>query len=67
MNFEKFDDAKKDDSVLNSFTRDQKIAYENLVAFIEKGYVEGDYRRVLIGAAGTGKTYMIREVIKDVV
>ena len=31
MNFEKFDDAKKDDSVLNSFTRDQKIAYENLV------------------------------------
>ena len=64
MNFEKFDDAKKDDSVLNSFTRDQKIAYENLVAFIEKGYVEGDYRRALIGAAGTGKTYMIREVIK---
>lgn len=64
MNFKKFDDAKKDDSVLNSFTRDQKIAYENLVAFIEKGYVEGDYRRALIGAAGTGKTYMIREVIK---
>ena len=25
MNFEKFDDAKKDDKVLNSFTRDQKI------------------------------------------
>ena len=64
MNFEKFDDAKKDDSVLNSFTRDQKIAYENLVAFIEKGYVEGDYKRALIGAAGTGKTYMIREVIR---
>ena len=34
MNFEKFDDAKKDDKVLSSFTRDQKIAYENLVAFI---------------------------------
>lgn len=64
MNFEKFDDAKKDDSVLNSFTRDQKIAYENLVAFIEKGYVKGDYKRALIGSAGTGKTYMIREVIK---
>lgn len=64
MNFEKFDDAKKDDSVLNSFTRDQKIAYENLVAFIEKGYVAGDYKRALIGSAGTGKTYMIREVIK---
>lgn len=64
MNFEKFDDAKKDDSVLNSFTRDQKIAYENLVAFIEKGYVAGDYKRALIGSAGTGKTYMIREVIR---
>ena len=64
MNFEKFDDAKKDDKVFNSFTRDQMIAYENLVAFIEKGYVAGDYKRALIGAAGTGKTYMIGEVIK---
>lgn len=64
MNFEKFDDAKKDDKVLSSFTRDQKIAYENLVAFIERGYVAGDYKRALIGAAGTGKTYMIREVIR---
>lgn len=63
MELNKFSAADKSNKVLASFTKDQLKAYEGLIEFIDKGFVENDYKRALIGAAGTGKTYMIKEVI----
>lgn len=54
----------EDDAALRGFTSDQKKAYEALTEFIGKGFDASSYKRALIGSAGTGKTYMIKEVIK---
>lgn len=47
------------------FTLDQRNAYNNLIDFINKPYNEKDYKRALVGAAGTGKTYLVKAIIKN--
>lgn len=51
-------------STLN-FTDDQRKAYNNLIKFINNPYDNNDYKRALVGAAGTGKTYLVEALIKN--
>ena len=57
--------AKKDAVSTLGFTNDQRKAYDVLITFIDAPYDENDYKRVLTGAAGTGKTYLIRALLKN--
>lgn len=50
---------------ISNFTDDQIKAYDSLLEFINSDYKEDDYKRALIGFAGTGKTYLIRALIKN--
>lgn len=54
----------EDDATLRKFTNDQKKAYEALTDFISKGFDASSYKRALVGAAGCGKTFMLKELIK---
>lgn len=47
------------------FTNDQKAAYDELLAFINNPYNPKDYKRALTGAAGTGKTYLVKALLKN--
>lgn len=51
-------------STLN-FTKDQSKAYDALIEWIEKPFDSRDYKRALIGPAGTGKTYLVRSLISN--
>lgn len=59
--------AEKDDkrSPTFGFTEDQKKAYETLLDFINKPYDEHDYKRALAGPAGTGKTYLVKALLRN--
>lgn len=52
------------ESILN-FTKDQLKAYNNLLEFIKSEYNPNNYKQALIGSAGTGKTYLVRALIKN--
>lgn len=47
------------------FTDDQRKAYDNIISFINASYNDNDYKRALIGPAGTGKTYLVKALIKN--
>ena len=47
------------------FTNDQREAYNALIEFINNPYDINDYKRALVGAAGTGKTYLVKALIKN--
>ena len=47
------------------FTNDQSNAYSELIKFIDSEYNPNDYKRALVGAAGTGKTYLVKALIKN--
>ena len=47
------------------FTKDQQKAYNELLDFINAPYSKTDYKRALVGAAGTGKTFLVRALIKN--
>lgn len=47
------------------FTIDQRTAYDSLIEFINKPYNENDSKRALTGPAGTGKTYLVKALIKN--
>lgn len=49
----------------NSFTKDQSKAYDDLSYWINSKYDKKDYKRALIGPAGTGKTFLIRAIISN--
>lgn len=51
--------------VTPNFTKDQEIAVNALIDFISSPYNEKDYRRALVGAAGTGKTFVLKYVINN--
>lgn len=55
----------KDAVSILGFTQDQLNAYNELLDFINKDYNESDYKRALVGPAGTGKTYLIKALIKN--
>ena len=59
-----FDKAKDRISTLG-FTDDQTAAYNSLIEFINAPYNENDYKRALIGPAGSGKTYLVKALIKN--
>ena len=44
----------------SNFTNDQLKAYDELMKFIDSPFDSKDYKRALIGAAGTGKTFLVR-------
>ena len=58
-------DKYKDKTSSLNFTDDQKVAYEELIKFINDPYNPKDYKRALTGAAGTGKTYLVNALIKN--
>ena len=47
----------------SKFTDDQKKAYKELIEFIDSPFDAKDYKRALVGAAGTGKTYLVKALI----
>lgn len=47
----------------SSFTNDQKVAYKELIEFIDEPFDANNYKRALIGPAGTGKTYLVKALI----
>ena len=66
MNITKFSSANGKDPISTlGLTNDQRKAYEGLIQFIDASYNANDYKRALVGAAGTGKTYLLKAVIKN--
>lgn len=66
MNITEISQANGKDPVkLSGFTDDQLKAYDSLIKFINSPYDDNDYKRALIGAAGTGKTYLVKALIKN--
>ena len=47
----------------SNFTNDQLKAYDELMKFIDSPFDNKDYKRALIGAAGTGKTFLVRALL----
>ena len=47
----------------SNFTNDQLHAYNELMKFIDSPFDNKDYKRALIGAAGTGKTFLVRALL----
>lgn len=66
MNITSISQANGKDSVnISGFTDDQRKAYNTLIEFINAPYNVNDYKRALVGAAGTGKTYLVKALIKN--
>lgn len=66
MNITEFSKANGKDAVsILNFTDDQLKAYNSLIKFINEPYNPKDYKRALIGPAGTGKTYLVKALIKN--
>ena len=66
MNIISISQANGKDAVnIAGFTNDQMKAYHDLIEFINSPYNVNDYKRALIGAAGTGKTYLVKALIKN--
>lgn len=66
MNITQVSQANGKDPVSTlGFTDDQVAAYRGLINFIETPYNKDDYKRALVGPAGTGKTYLVKAIIKN--
>ena len=66
MNITEFSNANGKDAVsILGFTKGQQEAYKGLLDFIHSEYNPNDYKRALVGPAGTGKTYLLKAVIKN--
>lgn len=66
MNITSISQANGKDSVsIFGFTDDQQKAYSSLIEFINSPYNSNDYKRALVGPAGTGKTYLVKALIKN--
>ena len=66
MNITEFSNANGKDAVsILGFTEGQQKAYKGLLDFIHADYNPNDFKRALIGPAGTGKTYLLKAVIKN--
>lgn len=55
----------KEKEFIINFTKDQLNAYQSILDFINAPYNPSDCKRALIGAAGTGKTYLVKALIKN--
>lgn len=47
----------------DGFTPDQKVAYDNIIKFIDEPFNPNDYKRALVGPAGTGKTFLVKALL----
>lgn len=56
---------KNDKQKTYNFTKDQQNAYDKLIEFINSEYDENNYKIALTGAAGTGKTYLLKAIIEN--
>ena len=66
MNITEFSSANgKNPASILGFTADQQAAYKELIAFINDEYKSNDYKRALSGPAGSGKTYLVKALIKN--
>ena len=66
MNITNLNQANGKDPVSTlGFTNDQRKAYDSLIEFINNPYNTNDYKRALVGPAGTGKTYLVKALIKN--
>lgn len=66
MNITDLNEVSKKERVSTlGFTKDQSDAYNGLIDFINKDFNPSDYKRALTGAAGTGKTYLVKALIKN--
>lgn len=66
MNISSISKANCKDTISTlGFTIDQRKAYDSIIEFINSPYDANDYKRALIGAAGTGKTYLVKSLIKN--
>lgn len=63
MNIVKRDSINKKNTV--SFTYEQKIAIDGITDFIDKKFDETKYIYGLVGAGGTGKTFVIKYIIQN--
>ena len=50
---------------ISGFTDDQRKAYENIIGFIKSYFNPSKPKIALTGPAGTGKTFLIRAIIKN--
>ena len=57
--------ANNKNGVCATFTPDQQSAYKELIEFINTPFNEKDYKRALSGAAGTGKTFLVKSLINN--
>lgn len=48
-----------------SFTKDQKNAYDEILTWLNSEYSDNDFKRALVGPAGTGKTYLVKAIITN--
>lgn len=55
----------KPNASITNFTNDQMRAYKELIQFINSSYNKLDYKRALVGPAGTGKTYLVKALIQN--
>ena len=50
---------------ISNFTKDQKKAYDEILSFINSSYDDSNFKKALVGAAGTGKTYLVKALLKN--
>lgn len=50
---------------ITKLTHDQLNAYTELIQWINTPYYENDSKRALVGPAGTGKTYLVKALIRN--
>ena len=50
---------------ISNFTKDQTKAYYSILDFINSPYNEKNFKIALTGAAGTGKTYLVRALLSN--
>lgn len=64
MNIVPIDNGKLRTNIQN-LTSDQRKAYDALIDFINAPFNDNDYKRALIGPAGSGKTFLLKALIQN--
>jgi hypothetical protein len=55
----------KEHQTTTNFTKGQEEAYKSLIEFMNNKFDENDFKRALVGPAGTGKTFLVRALIQN--
>lgn len=65
MNINNVSEVKKEHISTLEFTKGQRKAYDTLIKFINEPYDASNFKMALCGAAGTGKTFLVKTLIKN--